>query len=206
MQGHDVDGICEYDNPMPGWWTSIFWGSIVFSVLYAGYYMIGVGPGVSQSYEDELSAFFQEQAEKLGDLQPTPATLLQLGNDPKMMQAAQGLFKTNCVVCHGADGGGGTGPNLRDDAYLNVKRVEDIYTVITNGVVPKGMPAWEKRFGQAQRVLLAAYVAHLRGQQPAGGKEPQGNVIPAWADPSALQTGAAPPTGAAPGAPTDTAR
>ncbi len=205
MSGHTVDGISEYDNPMPFWWSAMFWGSIVYSVMYATYFMVGVGATAHQDYEEEVSVFFQEQAAKLGDLQATPETLVQLGNDPKMMQAAYGLFKTNCVVCHGADGGGGTGPNLRDDAYLNVKRVEDLYAVITNGVVPKGMPAWDKRFGQAQRVLLAAYVAHLRGQQPNGQKEPQGNVIPAWAVPSAPQTGAAPaaaPVPApAPGAP-----
>ena len=29
---HDCDGIREYDNPMPFWWTAILWGSIVFSV------------------------------------------------------------------------------------------------------------------------------------------------------------------------------
>lgn len=201
IAGHDVDGIREYDNPMPFWWSAIFWGSIVFSALYAGYYMIGIGPGVRQDYENEVSEFFQEQAAKLGDLQATPQTILQLGNDPKMMQAAQGLYKTNCTVCHGPDGGGGTGPNMRDDAYLNVKRVEDIYTVISNGVIPKGMPAWDKRFGQAQRVLLTAYVAHLRGQQPNGAKAPQGNVIPAWADPAAPQTGAAPAAPAAPAKP-----
>lgn len=191
IAGHDVDGIREYDNPMPFWWSAIFWGTILFSMLYALYYMVGVGPSVRQDYDDEVSAFFQEQAAKLGDLNPTPATLLQLGNDPKMMQAAQGLFKTNCAVCHGPDGGGGTGPNLRDNSYLNVKKVDDIFTVITNGVVPKGMPSWEKRFGKSQRVLLAAYVAHLRGQTPPGSKAPQGNEIPAWADPSAPQTGAA---------------
>ncbi len=193
LAGHDVDGIREYDNPMPFWWSALFWGTIVFSVMYVGYYMIGVGPGVRQDYEDEVSAFFQEQAAKLGDLQPTPRTLIELGNDPKMMQAAQGLFRTNCAVCHGPDGGGGTGPNLRDDSYLNIRRVEDIYAVITNGVVPKGMPAWEKRFGQAQRVLLSAYVAHLRGQQPNGAKAPQGNVVPAWAVPDSPEAGAAAP-------------
>ncbi len=194
LHGHDADGIMEYDNPMPFWWSALLWGSIIFSAMYACYYMVGVGPGVIQDYEDDMGAFVQEQTDKLGDLQPTQAVLLELAGTPKMMMAAQGIFKSNCVTCHGADGGGGTGPNLRDDAYLNVKKLEDVYAVITSGVVPKGMPAWDKRFGQSQRVLLAAYVAHLRGQQPNGAKAPQGEPIPPW--PAAPAT---PPTPAAPG-------
>jgi cytochrome c oxidase cbb3-type subunit 3 len=180
LHGHDADGIMEYDNPMPFWWSALLWGSIIFSAMYACYYMVGVGPSVIQDYEDDMGAFVQEQTDKLGDLQPTEAVLLELAGTPKMMMAAQGMFKANCVTCHGADGGGGTGPNLRDDAFLNVKKVEDVYAVISAGVVPKGMPAWEKRFGQSQRVLLAAYVAHMRGQQPNGAKAPQGEPIPPW--------------------------
>ena len=98
-----------------------------------------------------------------------------------MMQAGAGLFKANCAVCHGADGGGGTGPNLCDDSFLNVKKPEDIFTVISGGVVQKGMPAWNARFGEAQMVLLSSYVAHLRGTSPAAPKAPQGNAIAAWA-------------------------
>ncbi len=32
---HSYDGIQEYDNPMPRWWVLTFWGTIIFSVLYA---------------------------------------------------------------------------------------------------------------------------------------------------------------------------
>ncbi|MFO0963631.1 MAG: cbb3-type cytochrome c oxidase N-terminal domain-containing protein [Phycisphaerales bacterium] len=190
---HDADGIREYDNPMPFWWSAIFWGTIFFSGLYILYYMVGIGPSVRQDYDDEVAGFFQEQAAKLGDLKPTPMTIKSLMDDPKMMKAAAGLFASNCVVCHTKDGGGGTGPNLCDDSYLNVKKVEDIFTVISNGVVPKGMPAWDKRFGEAQRVLLTAYVAGLRGTHPATPKDPQGDPIPAWSFPAA---GTAPAAGA----------
>lgn len=182
LLAHDADGIREYDNPMPFWWSAIFWGTFVYGVLYVGYYMIGVGPGVRRGYQDELSAFYQEQAAKLGDLKPTVETIRSLASDPKMMQAAAGVFRANCVTCHGADGGGGTGPNLCDDSYLNVKQVTDIFKVLQNGVVAKGMPAWSPRFGEAQLVLMSAYVAHLRGTTPAVPKPPQGSAVPAFFD------------------------
>lgn len=190
LLSHDADGIREYDNPMPFWWSAIFWGTFLFSVLYAMYYMVGVGPGHSQEFDGELSAFYQVQAERLGDLQPDDQTIASLMADPRMMQAAAGVFGSNCAVCHGKDGGGGTGPNLCDDAYLNVKVAGDLYGVISNGVVPKGMPAWDKRFGQAQRVLLAAYVAHLRGTAPAAPKEAQGSPAAVWALPTPKPLGA----------------
>lgn len=174
------DGIHEYDNPMPMWWAGLFWGTIVYSLLYAGYYMIGVGPSTVQDYEEEVGLFYQEQAAKLGDLKPDPQTIATLMSDPKLMLAAAGLFNANCAVCHAKDGGGATGPNLCDDAYLNIRRVEDIFTVISGGVVPKGMPAWDKRFSEPQRVLLTAYVAHLRGTTPAAGKLPQGERVAPW--------------------------
>ena len=42
---HDVDGIREYDNPLPRWWVNLFWATIVFAVLYAANVIPGVGSG-----------------------------------------------------------------------------------------------------------------------------------------------------------------
>jgi cytochrome c oxidase cbb3-type subunit 3 len=182
---HDCDGIHEFDNPMPFWWSAIFWGSIFYAALYALYYMIGVGPSHVQEFDDEQSVFFQEQAARLGDLQPTPATMSSLMADPRMMQAAAGMFGANCATCHAKDGGGGTGPNLCDDSWINVKVAPDIFAILTSGVVSKGMPAWDKRFVTSQRVLLAAYVAHLRGTLPSQPKAAQGGTIAPWALPTA---------------------
>lgn len=190
LLAHESDGIREYDNPMPSWWTNLFWGTFFFSVLYAMYYMVGVGPGHSAEYDEEVAVFYQEQAARLGELKPDQPTMLGLMADPKMMQAGAGMFASNCAVCHAKDGGGGTGPNLCDDSYLHVKRVEDIFTVITQGVAAKGMAAWEKRFSESQRVLLSAYVAHLRGTVPAQPKPAQGAPAAPW-----------PSAGAAPAAP-----
>jgi len=150
------------------------------------YYMIGVGPSHVQEFDEERSVFFQEQAARLGDLQPTPATISSLMADPRMMQAAAGMFGSNCATCHAKDGGGGTGPNLCDESWINVKVAPDIFAVMSSGVVSKGMPAWDKRFATSQRVLLAAYVAHLRGTTPAQPKAAQGGTIAPWALPMAV--------------------
>ncbi len=180
---HTSDGIEEYDNPMPLWWTGTFWLTIVFSFGYAMYYMIGIGPTAEADYKDDLGAFYEEQFAKLGDLKPTPETMKTLMADPKMMQAASGLFSANCAVCHARDGGGGTGPNLTDGSYINIKSINDLFPTIEDGVVNKGMPAWKTRFAEPQLVLLSAYVAHLRGTTPAAPKAAQGEAIPPWFSP-----------------------
>lgn len=188
LLAHDADGIREFDNPMPAWWTWSFWATIAYSCLYAMYYMFGAGPNVATDYDADVSAHWQVQAERLGELKAEPAVIARLIADPRMMQAASGLFGANCAVCHAKDGGGLTGPNLCDDEWINVKTVADLFPVISAGVPQRGMPAWDKRFSESQRVLLAAYVAHLRGSTPAAPKAPQGNTIAAWTLPAAEQT------------------
>ena len=34
----DNDGIKEYDNPLPNWFVYLFYGCIVYAVLYFSYY------------------------------------------------------------------------------------------------------------------------------------------------------------------------
>ena len=204
---HAYDGIQEYDNPMPGWWTFLFWATFLFSVPYFYYYTFGIGERLNDSYDAEVAAFFEVQAKQLGDLKPDEPTMLRLAADAKMMSAGGSLFKGNCATCHAADGGGGTGPNLTDGSYINVKSMPDIHRVIQNGVEAKGMPAWGKRFSGPQLVLLASYVAHLRGTTPAAPKAPQGEPVAPWPTAASLPAPAAAPAapGAAP-APTAPAR
>lgn len=181
--GHDCDGIREYDNPMPFWWSAIFWLTIIFSVPYFAFYHFGgVGESIATSYEGEVGAFYEMQAAKLGDLKPDDATILALSHDDKKMLAGRNMFKANCAACHAPDGGGKTGPNLTDDAYINVREPKDIFRIVRDGVMSKGMPEWKKRFSEPQLVLLSAYVVSLRGTTPAAPREPQGDRVGPWTE------------------------
>ncbi len=178
---HDVDGIREFDNPLPGWWTAIFWATIVYALLYPMYYHWGIGPTVLTELDSSMTEAAEAQLAKLGPMQVDESTIVALGSEPKKLLIGRAMFRTNCAVCHGADGGGAVGPNLCDDSYINIKAPMDFFTVIRAGVVAKGMPAWSPRYNDTQILLLAGYVASLRGSTPSTPKPPQGDQHPpAW--------------------------
>ena len=115
-------------------------------------------------YAEELAAVKELQAKP-----PVYADVLAALDDEAALAAGQATFETSCFACHGKLGEGGIGPNLTDDHFLNVKQLTDISNVLVNGVVAKGMPAWDTKLTETQIVLLSAYVARMR-QNPIPGE------------------------------------
>ncbi len=185
LTDHAYDGIQEFDNPLPGWWKWMFVGSIVFSLFYALYFHVGApGRSVADQYDAALAANTRLQFAEIGDLQPTADNIMLYANKKSWLSVGQTVFKTNCISCHGRDGEGKVGPNLTDQFYKNVRKVEDIARVINQGAGNGAMPAWANRLHPNEVVLVSAYVASLRGAKTAGeGKAPEGSEIPAWPEP-----------------------
>jgi cytochrome c oxidase cbb3-type subunit 3 len=95
--------------------------------------------------------------------------------DPGRLQNGATVFATNCVACHGVDGGGGIGPNLTDNYWINGDgSFNAIVKVIQNGVPVKGMISWKPILKPDDLLDVASHVYSLRGTQPANPKEPQG--------------------------------
>ena len=184
LTNHSYDGIQEYDNPLPGWWKFLFWCSIFFAPLYWFYFQHwsrrSFGSRPVRATHGEL--FLKLKFEEIGELEADRATIYKYMNKPEWRAVGKVVYKTNCVSCHGADGGGVVGPNLTDDHWKNVRNIEDIAKVIANGAANGSMPAWKNRMShQNQIVLTAAYVASLR-DNPVSGKAPEGNPIPPWSE------------------------
>jgi cytochrome c oxidase cbb3-type subunit III len=180
LTGHEYDGITEFDNPIPGWWSWIFFASVVFSVLYYMAYQLGTaGTSVQQAYDNALTANLRLQFEEIGTLTPDEPTILKYINDTKWLPVGRKVFEGNCASCHGKDGEGLVGPNMTDDHYKNIKRIGDFATVIQHGAANGAMPAWQNRLHPNEIVMVAAYVASLRGQNKEG-RQPEGDVIPPW--------------------------
>jgi cytochrome c oxidase cbb3-type subunit 3 len=161
---------------MPRWWLLTFAGTIIFSVLYLfNVGPIGNGKGRIADYEDEMKAFAAAHPAPAGDL--PESVLLAAAADHETVEAGQKTFAANCAACHGANGGGGIGPNLADAYWLHGGAITDVYHTVSVGVQEKGMPSWAKLLKPEQLKAVVVYVASLRGTSPANPKAPQGVLV-----------------------------
>lgn len=182
LTGHLYDGIEEYDNPTPGWWTWLFIGTIVFGVLYWFVSTITFGQLSAPSrLEVAKSEETIRQFGSLGELKPDAKTILKFAQDEKWLSVGKNIFLSKCAACHARDGSGINGANLTDDKYINVNKVEDIVDVIANGRANGAMPAWRNQMNENEMIMVSAFVASLRGQNLPG-RAPEANAkdIGAW--------------------------
>ncbi|MEM9082574.1 MAG: cbb3-type cytochrome c oxidase N-terminal domain-containing protein [Planctomycetota bacterium] len=181
LTDHAYDGIQEFDNPAPGWWSLLLFGSIVFSVFYVlvmHFSLLRTNP--EMQWDNAQSSYYQELFGEIGTLEPDAPTIVQMANDEKWTALGSSIYAANCAQCHAGDGSGGTGPNLTDNAWIHAKKIEDIYTIIDEGVTTKGMPAWGIRLNQNEMVLVSAFVANMNRNSIAGGKQAEGEILAPW--------------------------
>lgn len=182
LTDHAYDGIQEYDNPMPGWWTWLFAATIVFSI---GYFAISILSGGQLSARAEYDRDVAEQMKRDmagGKLMADGPTVFKLSKDADTLKIGQAIFATNCIACHNKDGSGLIGPNLTDDFYLNVRTIGDIPDVISKGRKNGAMPAWGNRLKPNEIVQVSAFVASLRGQNKPSARPVEGIIIPPWSE------------------------
>lgn len=175
---HEYDDIQEYDNELPNWWLVTFFGTVVFACVYwFGYHTFQAADLPVAEFEKVVAAQRAVEAERIksaGVIDDSALTLLS--KDTATVAKGQEIFKTNCVVCHRADGGGVIGPNLTDNAWLHGGKPTDIYKTVNEGVTSKGMAAWGGQLGVDKTQSVVAYVMTLKNTNVAGGKAPQGTV------------------------------
>jgi cytochrome c oxidase cbb3-type subunit 3 len=104
--------------------------------------------------------------------------LRQRLRDPALVEQGRKLFAQNCTLCHGVQGQGVTGPNLRDDQWINGSDARHIVESIANGNPAKGMAPWRQAFAAEKLHALAAFVASLRGSEDGSGKAGEGTRQP----------------------------
>ncbi|MEE9403448.1 MAG: cbb3-type cytochrome c oxidase N-terminal domain-containing protein [Algisphaera sp.] len=185
LTGHNYDGIQEYDNPTPGWWLWIFGITVVFGFAYA-FVMITMPNlfGVHAAYDKAVIAREAAQFAELGEIKGDAATLLSFLEDDskkKFLGIGQGIYTAQCAACHGGAAQGSVGPNLTDEAYVYVDKIEDIYDVLVKGRKNGAMPAWRNRLPENDIILVSAYVASLRGTNVPG-KAAEGDVPAPWGE------------------------
>ncbi len=181
LSNHNYDGIEEFDNPMPGWWVWVF----VACIVWAPIYVIGVHQmGFINSYEDDLANDQMELAE-LRTAYETANPVAEVTSEAiaayigvaEHIEAGAAIFTTNCAMCHGALAEGLIGPNLTDDYWIHGGTHQDLFHVITEGVLEKGMTPWGAVLSVEQRMQLVSFIRSIHGSNPPGAKPAQGELV-----------------------------
>lgn len=182
--GHSYDGIRELDNITPPWFIAGFVGTIIFAAIYLfNYHVSKSSPLQIEEYNIQMAEAAKEDAARLAiqgnKVDENTITMLS-GTD---IELGKKVFAAkNCSSCHGATGGsmpGGVGPNLTDDYWIHGGSIKDVFKSIKYGWPEKGMISWKDQLSAKEMAQVASYIMSIRGSNPAGAKEPQGDLYKA---------------------------
>jgi cytochrome c oxidase cbb3-type subunit 3 len=166
--GHKWDeDLAEYNNPLPRWWSWLFYLTIVFSIAYLILYPgLGSWPGtLGWSQVGQLKEETRLAEQQFGPLyQKFAATEVEvLAKNPEALAIGQKLFLNNCAQCHASDGAGSRGfPNLTDGDWLWGGDAKAIKATIAEGRTGV-MPAFGAALGEPGVTHVAQYVRSLSG-------------------------------------------
>ncbi|MGJ8636412.1 MAG: cbb3-type cytochrome c oxidase N-terminal domain-containing protein [Phycisphaerales bacterium] len=183
---HNYDGIQEYDNPTPGWWHLIFWGTIIWSVIYV--VVMHLTPMIPDRYTrlaNTRDAAIQKQFAQLMTIPDPIEKVRTVMGDENWLAQGESVFQGTCTLCHGQSGEGLIGPNLTDEYYKNLTDLEGMIDVVTNGAANGAMPANKDLLTDNEIALVVGYVANMRGKNLPGPREAEGEEIAPFPEPIA---------------------
>jgi cytochrome c oxidase cbb3-type subunit III len=178
MTDHDYDGIRELDNSLPPWWVYGFYLTIVFAVLYMGYYHLS---GNGNVMENEYKAQMKEPEIQLAEYKLKAANMVDETNvvvlkDDAAISAGKSIYTQYCAVCHGQAGEGLVGPNFTDKFWVHGGDVKDLFKTVKYGVQGKGMKSWQQELSPPMMAQVVSYVLSLQGTNPPNQKPAEGNL------------------------------
>ncbi|WP_192244303.1 cytochrome-c oxidase, cbb3-type subunit III [Mesorhizobium silamurunense] len=197
--GHEWDGIRELNNPLPRWWVTTFYITIVwaigYTIAYPAWPMLtsatrGVlGYSSRNHVKNELAAAEAAKAKYVAAVESKTVSEIAADDALREFAVAAGgaAFRVNCVQCHGSGAQGSKGfPNLNDDDWLWGGKAEQIQQTITHGIRfasdpdtrVSEMPAFGDIITADQIAQVSTYVASLSGLvRDASLIEPGANVF-----------------------------
>jgi cytochrome c oxidase cbb3-type subunit III len=166
--GHQWDGdLAEYNNPLPSWWSWLFYLTVVFALAYLVLYP-GLGSWKGTLGWTQAGQLAEEQRaaeQQFGPIYKKFASteVEALVRHPEALAIGQKLFLNNCAQCHASDGGGSRGfPNLTAGAWQWGGEVKTVKATISDGRTGV-MPAFGPALGAEGVKNVAHYVRSLSG-------------------------------------------
>jgi len=175
IKGHSYDGIRELDNALPPWWVWLFYLTIAFAIVYSIRLFVFNADDLVQAKEfnKEMADYHAKHAVSEEASANFTVTLLK---DDASLADGQKTWESICAACHLKDGGGLVGPNMADDYWIHGNKVEDLFKIVTDGIIEKGMLSYKQQLSDKQRLEVVSYILEkIHGTTPANPKAPQGD-------------------------------
>ena len=180
LGGHEYDGIRELDNKMPVWWLVLFYGSILFSIIYmVGYHVTEWWPLQDEEYAIEMAAVASVMpADPHASIDLAALMPMTAENE---LAAGEVIFAKLCATCHGKYAEGLVGPNMTDmfwihgDTTSDAIRVKDLYQVMLTGVIEKGMISYKDQLSPTEMQQVIGFIFSLEGTNPPKPKAAEGH-------------------------------
>lgn len=171
LRPHTYDGIQEYDKRLPNWWLYTLYGTIAFWIVY--WFAHEIARIVPSDGDQVDAAMSRIAAAKM-------ASSIDITNDDIFWEMSQNAVFTNsgkqtfdslCMQCHlvsmrgKSENPAAVGPDLTDTGWVHGGTPKEIYHTVAQGVLVKGMPAWEPVLGQKKTAEVVAYILsrHKKG-------------------------------------------
>lgn len=179
MLDHNYDGIKELDNVLPPWWVYLFYGCVIFAIVYLVRFHVIGDYTQAEEFQKEMAQAEIEHQEYL----KTAPDLVNVDNVVLLTEAAdladgKKVFEANnCFSCHGQNLQGGIGPNLVDKYWINGGGVKEVFALISNGSTKNTVMApWKDVIKPSDIQKLSSYILSMQGTNPEGAKDPEGEI------------------------------
>ncbi len=183
---HDYDGIRELDNKIPPWFNFLFYGTIIWGIIYMlVFHVFSDGQVQSNEYLAEVKQANLEKQILIKSGAFINEETVAFLTDAATLSEGKDIFTKNCVTCHAADGGGLVGPNLTDEYWIHGGGIKNVFLIVKNGVPAKGMISWQTQLDSKKMQSVSSYILSLQGTKPAAPKAPEG---PKWEEPKTDST------------------
>jgi len=175
---HDYDCIKELDNVLPPWWVYLFYGTIIFAVVYMVRFHVLNEYDQEQEFKNEIALAELEKSKlpKSAADEVSYETVVAV-TDATSLAKGKEIFNNACAACHKADGGGLVGPNLTDEHWINGGGIKNIFKLISGGSKNNpSMAACIGSFFSNDLQRASSYILTWQGTKPAGAKAAEGEI------------------------------
>ena len=173
ISDHEYDGIQELDNDMPPWWKYLFYITIIISFVYFfGVHVFGFIDHQNEKYEKEMA----NAKLSIPEVDIINAKTAVVVKDEGSLADGKETFDKICSVCHGKFGEGLIGPNFTDEYWIHGGGMEDLFTVVIEGVPAKGMISYKAQLSGKKIQNVLSYILNLQETDPPNQKAAEGEL------------------------------